>query len=175
MRKVFRIAAGGVVVLLVFWGMAAFPARAQMEPGGMMQEGQAVPKEGEAADMMSGHEMMHEMMEHMMGAGGDEAHGHDQRSAEKPWNQMNPMMAGDGGVGMFSGFGGIGMIFGLLFWVLVIAALFAGVKWLFVKTSSSTGEAQKSREAVEILKERYARGEIDKKEFEERLNAIKNA
>jgi putative membrane protein len=143
-----------------------------MGADGMMMQGDDVASDaGEAAGTMSGHEMMHEMMEHMMGGNSGEAHGHDnQRSKEKTWSYMNPMMGGSGWLG---GFRGIGMVFGLLFWILVIAALFAAVKWLFVKTSGSAGRG--SQEAVEILKERYARGEIDKKEFEERLNAVRGA
>lgn len=54
-------------------------------------------------------------------------------------------------------FGGM-WIFSLLFWVLVIVAMFLLVKWLQKQNTNET--------ALEILKKRYARGEIDKETFE---------
>lgn len=66
---------------------------------------------------------------------------------------------GIGGVGM-----GIGM---LLFWGLIIAAivmLFRGFG-----TRPGGGEPRLSEKtALDILRERYARGEIDKSEFDEK-------
>jgi putative membrane protein len=68
--------------------------------------------------------------------------------------------------GMFgSGFGALGMLFMLVFWVLVIAGIVLLVKWL-ADPSRQAGGAGAGESALDILKRRYARGEIDKNEFE---------
>lgn len=71
---------------------------------------------------------------------------------------MMNMMSGFGGTGMM-GLGGGGM---LAFWALVIVVIGLFIAWLNRKQNS----ASSSKTALDILKERYARGEIDKKEFE---------
>ena len=74
---------------------------------------------------------------------------------------MGPGMMGSGwGLGWF------GMIFTLGFWVLVAVCLILLSKWLFQKTSGRKEIPYASNRALEILKERYAKGEIDKTEFE---------
>ena len=62
-------------------------------------------------------------------------------------------------MGEYGWFGpGVGWLFMILVWVLVIAGVVALIKWL---ASSST---QRSETPLEILKTRYARGEISKYE-----------
>jgi putative membrane protein len=89
-----------------------------------------------------------------------------------PWDQalaqqrgydgwgMGPGMMGNWGMGWF------GMIFMMIFWVLLIVGLVFLVKWLIQASSSGKAAQRTGHRAVEILKERYARGEIDKAEFE---------
>lgn len=69
------------------------------------------------------------------------------------------------------GFGGMGFIFMVFWWVLIIAVVILIVRWLMGK---SRGADHRSRSALELLKERYARGEIDKKEFEEKKKDLTN-
>lgn len=69
------------------------------------------------------------------------------------------MMNGMGWIG-----GGFGWLFMLLFWGLVILGLVALVRWLAQPGVSQTRE----KTALDILKERYARGEIDREEFEQK-------
>jgi putative membrane protein len=66
------------------------------------------------------------------------------------------------GYGMGYGFGGIFM---LLWWVLIIIGVIMLVKWL--SHPHPTGEHGGSK-PLDILKERYARGEIDEQEFKKR-------
>lgn len=67
------------------------------------------------------------------------------------------------------GFGwgpGFGMFFMLLFWGLIILGIVALVKWL-TGLSVNTG-ASPRKTALQILEERYARGEIEREEFEQK-------
>jgi putative membrane protein len=63
---------------------------------------------------------------------------------------------------------GWSMGFGWIFIILVIALLV----WLVLKNSSKTGLTQEQRSPIELLKERYAKGEIDKEEFEQKKKDI---
>lgn len=73
---------------------------------------------------------------------------------------MGSMMGWSGGWDM-----GLGAIFMLLPWVAVIVAIVAVVRWLSPTIGAAHASGGGDR-ALDILRERYARGEIDKQEFD---------
>ncbi len=76
--------------------------------------------------------------------------------------------------GMMEGMGfgaGYGMYFGMFFWVLILVGIVALVAWAIQK-SGGTQPAAANETALDILKKRYASGEIDKAEFEEKKNLV---
>ena len=62
---------------------------------------------------------------------------------------------------------GFGVLHMLLFWGVLILGIALLVKWLFGR-SPTTFERPYVSTALDILKERYARGEIGKEEFEQK-------
>ena len=64
------------------------------------------------------------------------------------------------------GWMGFGMIGITLFWVVLIVAIVLLVKMLWGSDSEPRRTQEKS--PLDILKERYARGEIEKEEFEQK-------
>ena len=143
------------------------------------------------------HEAMNNMMIAMLGEEGEEemhvAMGKRMSDCEPnaamPQNMMNggmmQMMMGGGMMGNWSnssalnnnftnpnpmsmmnfGFAPFGWIFMILFWALVIAGIVALIKWI---ASQNKTEYRSHKSALDILKERYAKGDINKKEFEEK-------
>jgi len=135
------------------------------------------------------------MMIRMMGEEGEEemhiAMGKRMSGCEPnaaiPQNMMNSgmmqMMIGSGMMGNWSnslalnnnftnpmsmmnfGFAPFGWIFMILFWALVIAGIVALIKWI---AGQNKTESKNNKTALDILKERYAKGDINKKEFEEK-------
>jgi putative membrane protein len=76
------------------------------------------------------------------------------RMYEWHW-EMHPIWWWGWGLGM--------MAMMLLFWTIVIIGLVIGIRRLLGK-----GREERSDSALQILRERYARGEINKEEFEGR-------
>jgi putative membrane protein len=72
------------------------------------------------------------------------------------------------GPGMMGEWGWFGGIFMVIFWVAVIIGIIFLIRWLMQSTSAGGHGARSEESAMEILKKRYARGEIDKKEFEQK-------
>lgn len=78
---------------------------------------------------------------------------------------MGPGMMG--GYGMMGGFGWLGMLTMLLFWIGVIALVVWALSNLF-----PARQAGAEPDALEILKRRYARGEISREEFVQAREAL---
>ncbi|KVW94214.1 electron transporter RnfE [Thiobacillus denitrificans] len=71
---------------------------------------------------------------------------------------------------MMSGYGmagGFGWIFMILWWVLIVVGIVALVKWMGT-SSEAGGRISGGSKALDILKERYARGDIDDQDFQKR-------
>jgi len=64
------------------------------------------------------------------------------------------------------GWGWFGIVHMVLWWFLIILGIVVLAKWLF--GGSGGGRAASEDRALAILRERFARGEIDKTEFDAR-------
>lgn len=53
------------------------------------------------------------------------------------------------------------LVINMVFWIPVMVAIFLGIRWLMEHGKKTTADS-----AMIILRERYARGEINKEEFE---------
>ncbi len=76
---------------------------------------------------------------------------------------------GNGMTGWGYGMGLLGALFMLVIWVLVIVGLVYLIRWL--AHSVKRGEKREDT-ALDILKKRYAKGEISKEEFEDKRKDI---
>ena len=76
---------------------------------------------------------------------------------------MWPNMMG----GFFGGgLGIIGMVMGFIFLALIIAGIIILIIWIAKRTGSTSIEQGNNSNALEILKQRYVKGEITKGEFD---------
>ena len=83
------------------------------------------------------------------------------------------MMSGNNMMGDWSWGGGLSMFLEPLIWLVIII----GIIWFITQAgglnfAGFTSNSTKS--AIDILKERYAKGEIDKKEFEEKKKDLES-
>ncbi len=74
-------------------------------------------------------------------------------------------MSGYGWGGM-----GMGMLSVSLFWILLIVAIVMLVKGM--QDSGGSSDQRREKTALDILKERYARGEIEREEFEQKKHDL---
>ncbi|MDF2947494.1 MAG: hypothetical protein K0S51_2173 [Bacillales bacterium] len=76
---------------------------------------------------------------------------------------------GRGGMHYYGGGGGHMLVFGHGLFMLLFYAVIAGVVYYFYKRKSERGT---NSSAVNILRERYARGEINTDEYRERFDEL---
>jgi putative membrane protein len=74
------------------------------------------------------------------------------------WGMMGP--------GMMGGFGWMWLI--PVFWILILGLIIWAVIAAVRRPGESDSSARSADSALELLKKRYARGEIDKQEYEEK-------
>lgn len=89
------------------------------------------------------------------------AHGPDDRD-------LGPGMMGHWMMNWGYGMGWLWPLFMLVFWIAVIAGVVFLIRWLITSADQRVRGTAPGESALEVLKKRYARGEIDKKEFEEK-------
>jgi putative membrane protein len=63
------------------------------------------------------------------------------------------------------GFGGFGMIFGFIFFVAIVIGVIFLIVWL-VRRSGCSITNKTNAHSLEILKERYAKGDLTKEQYE---------
>lgn len=68
--------------------------------------------------------------------------------------------------------GWAGWIMMIVWWVVIIWLVVTAIRWLTERSRPEGGS--RGRPPLDILKERYARGEIDKKEYEERRKTLES-
>ena len=73
---------------------------------------------------------------------------------------------------MMDEFGGHG--WGMGWWWIIGLFIVVAIVWMVVKAMNKNNSTNQisDKSALDILKKRYARGEIDKKEFDERKNDL---
>lgn len=79
---------------------------------------------------------------------------------------MNWTYGYDGMMGSF-GFGGFLLM--VVWWAIIVYVVALAIRWIMDGTRH---EGRHGKSAIDILKERYAKGEIDRKEFEEKKKDI---
>lgn len=82
----------------------------------------------------------------------------------------------------WGGYGGAGWLGMLFFWLLVFAGLGILIMWLMHSSSHDDhlkdrhyfkDESAAKSNALDIVRERYAKGEIDKAEYEQKIEDLK--
>jgi putative membrane protein len=77
-------------------------------------------------------------------------------------------------MGPFGGFGFLELLFIVLvvaFWGGILALIYLGIRWL-IRQNDPRDTAPREDTALELLRQRYARGEIDAAEYEDRRRTL---
>jgi putative membrane protein len=82
---------------------------------------------------------------------------------EAKGQQRRYSIMGPGMMGYYDSMHGYGGILAMLFWILLIVGIVFLIVWLVRRTDTGSGSHET---ALDILKKRYAKGEIDKEQFE---------
>jgi len=80
------------------------------------------------------------------------------------------------GPGMMNWGYGVGWVMGIIniiFWVAVIIGVVYLIKWLSSSSKQKGQEGKSVDSALDVLRERYAKGEISREEFEEKKKVLK--
>ena len=64
--------------------------------------------------------------------------------------------------------GGFGFLFVIIFWILIVVLIVLLIRRLLSSSSGRISGPPQEDSALEILKKRYARGEINKEEFQDK-------
>lgn len=67
---------------------------------------------------------------------------------------------------------GFGFVFMILFWLLIILGIAGLIRWL--QSQPGNAQATRGKTPLEIVQERYARGEIDRDEYEQKKRDIES-
>jgi len=71
----------------------------------------------------------------------------------------------------YASYFGFGWIFMIFWWVFIIVLIAVFIRWIFGQSRDVCNckklDSKTNKEPLEILKERYVKGEINKKEFDE--------
>lgn len=86
------------------------------------------------------------------------------------WGGYGPRHMGPG----MMGFGSMGFMM-LFFWGIVLFVLVSMIAKMFQKNDALPSFSHSETNAVELLKQRYAKGEIEKQEYLEKLEDLRKA
>ena len=86
--------------------------------------------------------------------------------APRAFSQVRGYEGGHGMMGWGYGWGWFGGVLMLIFWAAIIMAIVALIRWFW--GAAGQGKTGNEDAPFEILKRRYARGEINKEEFEQK-------
>ncbi len=93
------------------------------------------------------------------------------------FGEGNALAQWGGGPGMMPWGYGMGWFWGVLmfaFWFAGMVVLILLIRWLALSVGTKSRETKSEPSAMDILKKRYAQGEISKEEFEEKKKALES-